>query len=86
MTVLHRRTVPSRIAWHALWRRAADMRFKAGPQIPDLAVDFRHFVGPLQHLLQSALSSAFISPNFRLDLVSINRVDCVWVMAPRNQK
>src|SRR5439155_13115420 len=31
-------------------------------------------------------SSAFISPNLRLDLVSINRIDCVWVMAPEESK
>src|SRR4029453_6788206 len=31
-------------------------------------------------------SSAFISPNLRLDLVSINRIDWVWVMAPVESK
>jgi hypothetical protein len=31
-------------------------------------------------------SSAFISPNLKLDLVSINRIDCVWVMAPAESK
>src|SRR6188474_1181936 len=31
-------------------------------------------------------SSALISPNLRLDLVSINRIDCVWVMAPEESK
>jgi hypothetical protein len=54
MTVLHRRTVSSRIAWHPLWLRAADMRFEARQQTPDLAVDLRHFVGGPQHVLQTA--------------------------------
>jgi hypothetical protein len=38
----------------ALRPRGADMRFGA-QQIPDLAVDFRHFVGRPQRLLQTAL-------------------------------
>jgi len=62
------------------------MRFGARQQIPDIAVDFRHFVGRPQPLLQTASSSALISPNLRFDLGSINRVNCVWVVAPEESK
>ena len=50
----HQRPASGRIEGHASWLCAADMRFKTRQQIPDIAVDFRHFVGRPQHLLQTA--------------------------------
>src|SRR4029079_13851552 len=46
--------VSGRIEGYALWPRTADMRFEARQQIPDLALDLRHFVSRPQHLLQTA--------------------------------
>ena len=78
--------ISSRIKGHALRPRAADMRFEARQQIPDLAVDFRHITGRPQHLLQTAFVRRLYLSNLRLDLISIHRIDCVRVIAPEESK